>query len=146
MGRQRSALVLSIGACACYLLLRSNQSRTSHGGPAVVAGRAPPKRSETEDTAAAQAAGGQQPKRRDTAALKTDGLPFKPRERSAAEAAWGDVPHPESVHSVEIRSKSFDKLGPDVGPKRMHGRLGESACLPSSLSHPCPPPSSDRVR
>jgi hypothetical protein len=144
MGRQRSALVLSIGACACYLLLRSSQSRTSHVSPAVVAG-APEKRSETE-TAAAQAAGGEQPKSRDAAALKTDGLPFKPRERSAAEAAWGDVPHPESVHSVEIRSKSFDKLGPDVGPKRMHGRLGESACLPSSLSHPCPPPSSDRVR
>lgn len=51
------------------------------------------------------------------------------KERSAAEAAWGEVKNPDKIKSVEIRSRRFDYEGPNISPTRMHGQLGTTLSL-----------------
>ena len=140
MARLRNPIVIFIGLCVCYLLFTRISGGSDEKSASIVGGRdgiatiiVDANSRVGVDTAPNRVAGGERHDgSRAAAALEIDNLPFKPRERSAAEAAWGDVEHPEAVHSTVIRSASFDKLGPDVSPKRMHGRLGKTA-LPTPL-------------
>lgn len=132
MGRLRNPVFICIALCVCYLLFARISGGSDRKTPAsmLVADQGDGITTKIGNANRVAPAGGHD-RSRDAGALEIDNLPFKPRERSAAEAAWGDVEHPEAVHSTVIRSRSFDKLGPDIGPKRMHGRLGETFPLPS---------------